>query len=142
MPVLHIQIRLGPSKLCRNLCSFKGLNSKGSFVKQRMPCVSRTLYTDSLSGLFFESSLCLYYPPTYLTHEHLPFDVRTSSVNACHSTSTFWKYVFEKRCHSTSTFWKYVFEKRCHSRSTVWKYVFEKRTVLQTAGRYPFTFLR
>ena len=36
----HAQIGLRQSKLCRNLCSFKGLNSIRSFVKRLTPTIS------------------------------------------------------------------------------------------------------
>ena len=70
MPVLHIQAGFKQPKLCRNLSSLKGLDLTRNFVKQRIPCVSRTSYTDILSGLIFARSLSLNSPSVF-THEHL-----------------------------------------------------------------------
>ena len=55
----QLQIGLKQSKLCRNLCSFKLLNSIRSFVNREMPIISRTLKMGFLGGLVVAKSFLL-----------------------------------------------------------------------------------
>ena len=107
-PLLHVQMGLKDSKLCRNLCLLRGLNLTRSIVKHLTPCVSQISNNGFLSGLIFATSLGLNSPNV--------FDSRTSFANTFPSRSTFWKYVFEKRAvlQTAASYW-FTFLRECET---------------------------